>query len=62
VDWRKNLRKRSSHEKYVWYLVEMSHRDEIPSVWRNNKLVLIENVLSDLSHYEEKASAGQSLP
>ena len=53
TDWSKLSKAWLDRHQRITRLVELSHRDEIPSMWRNNKLVEVEDVLPDLSRYEE---------
>ena len=51
-DWSVLSKQWLDRHNRIMRLVEMEHRDEVPSIWRNDKLISVES-LPDISHYEE---------
>jgi hypothetical protein len=54
MTWAELIKEQWAHHNRVMRLVEMMHRDEVPRIFRNDKLIEVVDVIPDLSHYEEQ--------
>jgi hypothetical protein len=53
MTWAELIKEQWEHHRNVMRLVDMMHRDEVPRIFRNDRLIKVVDVLPDLSNYEE---------